>query len=57
MPLEVRPPADGLEFDVAVFFERSRWRGRCLEVGRSGEVPRSFFTMILGGTPFRDLRI
>ena len=56
MPLEVSPPAEGRELEVAVFFERSRWRGRCREVGRSGDAPGSFFTMILGGTPFRDLR-
>lgn len=55
MPLEVRLPAEGRAFEVDVFFERSSMRGRCLEVGRSGEAPGSFFTMIFGGTPFRDL--
>jgi hypothetical protein len=55
MPLEVSPPADGREFVLGVFFERSSLRGRCREVGRSGE-DGSFFTMIFGGTPFLDLR-
>jgi hypothetical protein len=55
MPLEVRLPPEGREFEVDVFFERSSMRGRCLEVGRSGEAPGSFFTMIFGGAPFRDL--
>lgn len=54
MPLEVRPPAEGREFEVDVFFARCSMGGRCLEVGRSGVV-RSFFTTILGGAPLRDL--
>jgi hypothetical protein len=58
-PLEVSPPADGREapvFVLAVFFERSSLRGLCREVERSGEDGGSFFTMIFGGTPFRDLQ-
>lgn len=38
-----------------VFFDRSSFRGLCRDVGMSGEDGGSFFTIILGGTPFRDL--
>jgi hypothetical protein len=37
-----------------VFLERSSFRGLCREVGKSGEEGGSFFTIIFGGTPFRD---
>lgn len=37
-----------------MFLDRSSFRGRCREVGRSGEEGGSFFTKILGGTPFRE---
>lgn len=38
---------------VDVFLDRSSFRGLCREVGKSGE-EGSFFTIIFGGTPFRD---
>jgi hypothetical protein len=37
-----------------VFLDRSNFFGRCLAAGRPGE-PGSFFTMIFGLSPFRDL--
>jgi hypothetical protein len=41
---------------VDVFLERSSFRGLCREVGKSGEDGGSFFTIIFGGAPFRDLQ-
>jgi len=52
-PLEVNAPPEG--FVPLAFRERSSFRGRCREVGKSGEVG-SFLTTICGGAPFRDLR-
>lgn len=42
-------------FALDVFFERSSLRGRWRDVGRSGEEGGSFFTIIFGGAPFRDV--
>lgn len=56
IPLDVKPPAEGLALLWDVFLERSSFRGRWREVGRSGEEGGSFFTIILGGAPFRALQ-
>lgn len=59
-PLDVNGPAEGLAVPglaVDVFLDRSSFRGRWREVGRSGEEGGSFLTIILGGTPFRELQI
>jgi hypothetical protein len=56
IPLDVKPPADGLELPSAEFCERSSFRGRWREAGNSGEDGGSFFTIICGGAAFRALR-
>jgi len=55
IPLDVKPPAEGLVLLGPRFFERSSFRGRWREVARSGE-DGSFFTIICGGAAFRDLQ-